>query len=222
MSAALSQIAATGGARARMVRRVTETAATEEPVALGRDRQDQVAVGSADVVVCASGNLGLISFTRHPGRLSMESIEAAYPGLLDGLIQHPGIGWVLVQSERRGGVVLGKCGLRLLELDSIEGEDPLRDFPMATARHLKRLTSYPNAADIIVNSTLYDAASGEVTAFEELIGCHGGAGGWQTRPFLLFPATWTDVAPHLEGPEAVHAFVMRHINAAMPAERRTP
>lgn len=33
-----------------------------------------------------------------------------------------------------------------------------------------------------------DPVSGEVTGFEELIGLHGGLGGWQTRPFILVPA----------------------------------
>ena len=29
-----------------------------------------------------------------------------------------------------------------------------------------------------------------VAAFEELIGSHGGLGGWQTRASLLYPADW--------------------------------
>ena len=111
----------------------------------------------------------------------------------------------------------------MLASDTIEGEDPLRDFPPATAVHLTRLAGYRNAADVILNSTLYDAESGEVAAFEELIGCHGGAGGWQTQPFLLFPSVWTDADPRLCGAEAVHAFLMRHIDggtgAATPRRR---
>ena len=32
---------------------------------------------------------------------------------------------------------------------------------------------------------------GEVAAFEELIGSHGGLGGPQTKPFILHPTEWT-------------------------------
>ena len=32
-----------------------------------------------------------------------------------------------------------------------------------------------------------DPVTGEVTGFEELIGSHGGLGGWQTEPFILVP-----------------------------------
>jgi putative membrane protein len=41
----------------------------------------------------------------------------------------------------------------------------------------------------MVNS-LYDPETGEVAAFEELVGCHGGLGGTQSFPFLMYPAEW--------------------------------
>jgi hypothetical protein len=37
----------------------------------------------------------------------------------------------------------------------------------------------------------YDPVMGEVAAFEELIGSHGGLGGPQTEPFILHPSDWT-------------------------------
>ncbi len=33
-----------------------------------------------------------------------------------------------------------------------------------------------------------DPVTGEVTGLEELIGSHGGLGGWQAEPFILVPA----------------------------------
>src|SRR5204862_6835316 len=47
-----------------------------------------------DIVVAASGNLAQISFPGVPGRATREAIDAAYPGLIDGLVRHPGIGLV--------------------------------------------------------------------------------------------------------------------------------
>jgi hypothetical protein len=41
--------------------------------------------------------------------------------------------------------------------------------------------------DIVVISAA-DPETGEVPAFEELVGNHGGLGGWQREPFLLYPA----------------------------------
>jgi hypothetical protein len=46
-----------------------------------------------------------------------------------------------------------------------------------------------HAPDLLLISQ-YDPELGEVAAFEELIGSHGGLGGPQTRPFILHPADW--------------------------------
>ena len=47
----------------------------------------------------------------------------------------------------------------------------------------------------------YDPETGEIAAFEELIGAHGGLGGAQTRPFLLYPSDWElDLGPIVGAP----------------------
>jgi putative membrane protein len=102
---------------------------------------------------------------------------------------------LMAQSDTHGAIVLGKQGVRSLESDEIQGKDPLVEFPATTVRFLKRLTSYPTMPDIMLNSTLCDANTDEVAAFEELIGCHGDAGGLQTQPFVLYPFHWTNVQP---------------------------
>jgi hypothetical protein len=43
-----------------------------------------------------------------------------------------------------------------------------------------------------------------VTAFEELIGCHGGMGGYQTQPFVLHPLELPADDDALIGATAVH------------------
>jgi hypothetical protein len=48
----------------------------------------------------------------------------------------------------------------------------------------------------------------DVAAFEELIGCHGGLGGWQNRPLLVHPAAWP-VEEDLVGADAVHQLLLR-------------
>ena len=55
------------------------------------------------------------------------------------------------------------------------------------AENLLHLEGFQNAGDLILLGAV-DGKSGEVTAFEELIGSHGGLGGWQSEPFIMFPA----------------------------------
>jgi putative membrane protein len=158
---------------------------------------------SLPIVVLASGNLGLIYSTRRDERATMEEIEEFYPGLLDGLVQHEGIGLVMVRSDEHGPVVLGAEGRYYLPDDRVEGEDPLAAFGPRAAEHLRRTDSFPDAPDVLVNS-FYRAETNEVAAYEELIGSHGGLGGYQTEPFLLFPAELELEAEELVGAEAVY------------------
>ena len=212
ISAAVAQLATAPGVGAAAASRVMRAAAEGDGNGATKPEADERRAAAVDIVVCGSGNLGLISFTRHPARLTVEEVESLHPGLLDGLVQHPGIGWLLMKSDSQGIVVLGKSGVRRLLADEIVGDDPLAGFPPATSRFLLRLAQYPNVPDIVINSTLFDAETGEIAAFEELIGAHGGAGGWQTKPFVAFPAEWMEEDLSLEGAEAVHAFLARNLD----------
>src|SRR5690606_7151661 len=73
-------------------------------------------------IVLASGNLGLVSFPDVPHRMTKEEIDTRYPALLPTLANHPGIGFLLVRSERHGGLVLGPQGAQI-PLDRLD-EDP--------------------------------------------------------------------------------------------------
>jgi uncharacterized membrane protein YvlD (DUF360 family) len=146
-----------------------------------------------DVSVMASGNLGLITFPRMPGRATLEQIERERPGLVAALRSHPGIGFVLVRSEVDGPVVLGPAGRHLLATGTVEGEDPLAPYGPNAAAHVGRTDAFPHCPDLMVNSR-YWAELDEVAAFEELVGSHGGLGGGQSHPFVLVP-------PELPWPE---------------------
>ena len=143
-----------------------------------------------DVVVASSGNLARVYFTSDPGRMTSEAIETRYPGLVTALAQHPGIGAVIARSAAGHPLVLGANGRTDLSATQPEGGDPLADFGPRAAEDLRRLEGFPNAGDLILLGAV-DGVTGEVTGFEELIGSHGGLGGWQTEPFILCPATLT-------------------------------
>ncbi|MGW0840580.1 phage holin family protein [Streptomyces sp. NPDC002787] len=166
----------------------------------------------SEPIVLASGNLGLVSFPDVSHRMSREEIDARHPALLSTLANHPGIGFVLVRSEEHGGVVLGAHGAEIpVEELSDEHPGPLADFGPGAADAVRRTHGFPHVADIMVNSW-YDPAEGEVLAFEEQIGSHGGLGGCQARPFLMSPLALS--APveddeDLVGAEHIHRVLRR-------------
>jgi hypothetical protein len=163
------------------------SSAEVEPKTQYEGMQDLEKPEQPAVYVLASGNLGLVSFTQWPQRMTLEEIEAAFPAVIPGLAQHEGIGFIMVRSQQKGSMVIGAKGIYFLDNDRVEGEDPLANFGPNAAYHLRRTDSFPNCPDILVNS-FYDPEVYEGCAFEELIGFHGGLGGTQTQPFILHPA----------------------------------
>ncbi len=156
-----------------------------------------------ELSVMASGCLGIVSFPHEPGRVTLERIEERWPDLIPSLRGHPGVGFLLVRSENDGAVVLGPRGMRRLDGDRVEGEDPLAAFPPGAADHVRRTDGFPHCPDIVVNST-YWTETDEVAAFEELVGSHGGMGGGQSKPFALYPAEWPEPGEPVVGAEAMH------------------
>ncbi len=65
---------------------------------------------TTDAVVCWSGSLAHVYFARVPGRMTRESIERQFPGLIEGLVRHPGIGMALVRTDAGHTVATGRSG----------------------------------------------------------------------------------------------------------------
>src|SRR4029453_7255248 len=120
--------------------------------------------------------------------------------------EHPHVGWLLVHSRARGAVVLGARGTRYLDSGEVVGEDPLAVFSPNAPRHLLRTDGFAHVADIMIGS-FYDPQLEEGCAFEELISFHGGLGGPQTRPFILFPSGFDRPGAPIVGAEAVHGLL---------------
>jgi hypothetical protein len=156
-----------------------------------------------ELSVMASGCLGLISFPRVPGRVTLERLEELHPGLIPALRGHPGIGFALVRSERRGAMALGPHGVNYLDEGTVDGEDPLGPFGPNAAAHVLRTDGFPHCPDVVVNSTFWEEFE-EVAAFEELVGSHGGMGGTQSHPLVLHPADLPWPEEEVVGAEGVH------------------
>jgi uncharacterized membrane protein YvlD (DUF360 family) len=160
-----------------------------------------------DLIAIASGNLGLVYFPQLPGRVTLEQLAEAHPGLVDALARHQGIGAILIASEQHGSLVIGGEGINFLAEDRVEGVDPVARFGGRARDAFLRLDGMDHVPDLSVIS-LYDPVFDEVAAFEELIGSHGGLGGAQTMPVILHPAEW-DLDEELVGAPAVYRQIRR-------------
>ena len=216
LNAFLSEVSRGTGAAARMTERLLRGRSREGFVELGPGRRDaggRPAQAAADggsktgppgLVVCASGNLALVYLDDSRDRMTLEAIEARYPRLVDGLTGHDGIGFVMVRSERLGAIAIGASGRHVLDGGAVDGRDPLAPFGAQAAEDLRRLDSMPHVGDLVLNSRI-DEETQEVAAFEELVGSHGGIGGWQTKAFVLHPSAWVrPIDAPLVGAPAIH------------------
>jgi uncharacterized membrane protein YvlD (DUF360 family) len=207
LSAGLTEVARDDTAAGRTVERVTRKRRADGVVALDEESRHDLETQSGDALpelsVMASGCLGLISFPREPGRVTLERLERLHPRLVPALRDHPGIGFVHVRSERHGALAIGPNGTHYLDEGRVEGDDPLAPYGPHAAHHVRRTDAFPHCPDVLVNSSYWEDAD-EVAAFEELVGSHGGMGGGQSFPFVLFPAEldWPD--EQVVGAERVH------------------
>lgn len=175
-------------------------------VVVGPDRHRPETVGAEklpELAVVASGNLGALWFPRLPGRLTLEEVHERWPRLVPGLVSRGSIGVVVVETTSRGPVAVGRAGLCVLTDGHVEGEDPLRQYGPHGRSDLLRAARLDNAGDLIIVSSV--DGSGQVHAFEEQVGSHGGIGGPQNEAVLLHPADLPlECAGPLVGAEALH------------------
>lgn len=181
----------------------------------------------ASVTAYGSGNAAQVYFDLFPRKIKLSELNAAYPGMVDALVQHEGIGLVLGYEDDMTVVVLGKGGRRNLHTGEVIGADPVAPYAPAQGVgagsiekrvwQLKRVMEFPNAGDLWLISTIYP--DGTVAAFEELIGNHGGLGGEQTDAFIFHPADMQ--APETRCSTDVFHILNKHRNAPI-GERRKP
>lgn len=95
-----------------------------------REREALRGQAKAEVMALGSGNLAHVYFDLASRRLSLEELNRAYPGMVDAVVGHEGIGFVAGYQNDGAPVVLGKKGKRNLHTGEVTGEDPL--LPYAT------------------------------------------------------------------------------------------
>ena len=210
LGAGLTEFAGDDTAAGRAVASATRERRAGGAVTLASEARAEIEPGDdlPEIVVMASGCLGLVSFPREPGRVTLERLSELHPRLLPALREHPGIGFVVVRSEARGAVALGADGVHYLDEGLVEGEDPLAPFGPNAAAHVRRTDGFPHCPDVLINAS-FSPDTEEVSAFEELVGSHGGMGGSQSFPFVLFPIALPYPDYEVVGAEHLHRVLRR-------------
>ncbi|MEE9271639.1 MAG: phage holin family protein [Candidatus Krumholzibacteria bacterium] len=162
------------------------------------------------VVVCPSGNLAHVYFTEVPERLRVDYLMEKYATLIEYLVSHPGIGFLIATNSEGELLMMGKGGMRKLRSGEIDGEDPLAPYtsghdPQQLVDALVQMSSYPSAGDLILNGTILPDRT--VVSFENQRGTHGGLGGQQTEPFIIYPRRFRGTKDQVQNPVDVHNFI---------------
>lgn len=165
-------------------------------------REPDDAKPAEQFLVFGSGNLGLIYVAGEDHRLSVDDLASRFPELVPGLVAHPGIGFTVVHTDEHGPVALGPGGEHRVRDGVVVGLDPLAKFGPHAAEFVLRAATMPEAPDIYVNSLIDDMD--EVAAFEGLVACHGGLGGWQDRGMVVHPVDLEMPEEMVVGADALH------------------
>ena len=163
----------------------------------------------APLLVVPSGNLALLYLTRSPDRLNRAQIDDEYPKLISGLAAHPGVGLVVVDDD--GPIAIGTAGSHRLLDGTVEGIDPLLPYGPLARGDLLRHQEAEHIGDLVLMSSV-DPVTQEVAAFEELVGSHGGLGGWQTDAVLVHPAEWPIAEGELNGSDTMHRLLVQWLS----------
>lgn len=147
---------------------------------------------TARPIVAAGGSLAHVYLPAVEGRADVDRIALEHPRLLDGLRTHAQIGLVMVRLPSGRPAAFGATGWREVTASGPgrgEGDDPTAVYGPGAAAALAQLDTREHVGDLVVLGA-YDPTLGEVTAFEELVGSHGGLGGGQNSAVLVTPTAW--------------------------------
>ena len=157
-----------------------------------------------DVVVCVSGPLAHI-YLPSPERMEEGEIERRHPELIQGLLNHRGIGVVVTRS---GDKIVVRSSEGSANIDAqaeprlVCGEPLPRIEPKDLAfRGLRRLMSMSNAGDVVVLGADHGS---HIVNFEEQMAAHGGIGGLQNSAFFMHQPEYDAAFADITDPLALH------------------
>ena len=145
----------------------------------------------AELIVLGSGNLGLVYV---PGRerLTARGDRGPVAGADPGARRRTRASAFVSALGARGPVAIGEPAAGTSRPAWSRVSTRCSRSATTRPRCCATATLMDRAPELYVNSTV-DPDTLDVAAFEPLVGCHGGLGGWQDRGFVLAP-------PHLLRP----------------------
>lgn len=163
-----------------------------------------------EVVVQVSGPLAHIYFRVTSQPMDLPEVALLYAEFMQHLVGHDGIELVVGRDADQVVVLGRKGGVLTATADKIDsqGLDPLEAFDDRdyVLRELKHLVQLPTSGDLVLLGRLFD--TGEVITFEEQEATHGGLGGGQDKPFIIYPAALSPSLPMIESPEALYQWLI--------------
>jgi hypothetical protein len=143
-----------------------------------------------DVVVKSSGSMAHVYFNISQQPMDLSEISAAFPGLVVKLLAHEGI-WLVVAREGEQTLIMAQDGILTVDGGGQpygEGTHPLQRLPDPShaAGQIRRIAHFAQSGDLILFGA-YDPADGRVVCFERQWASHGGLGGPQDHPFIIYP-----------------------------------
>ncbi len=164
------------------------------------------------VAVQASGPLAHVYFRVTPRPMELPEVALLYAEFMQHLVGHDGIELVAGRDGDQVVILGRKGGVLTASADKVawQGSDPLaafrdHDYVLRELRHLLQL---PTSGDLVLLGRLLD--TGQVVTFEEQRATHGGLGGGQDEPFLIYPASLVDPPLDIASPEALYHWFAAH------------
>jgi hypothetical protein len=160
------------------------------------------------VRVIAAGPNAFVYFVDDPAPLGIEQIEERFPGLIDEIARHKGIGFVLVRSAEGPVCVWRGKRYRLDEL--AHGPFAGRVDHDLVKAGIRDLMAMPSAGDLVLYGL--EAPIGHVSFIAE-IGAHAGPTADEMQTFLVTPPGVTVDAP-ITHPLQLYPTFVRYQDAA--------
>jgi len=175
-----------------------------------------------DVVVKSSGSLAHVYFNISNQRMDLSEISAAYPGLVVRLLAHEGI-WLVIAREGELTLIMARDGVLTLGAEGqpyAEGTHPLLGLPDPglSAEQIRRIASFAPSGDLILLGA-YDPDENQVVCFERQWASHGGLGGPQDYPFIIYPQRLDWDLSHVRNSRDLYPFFARQ-RALVPEKKK--
>jgi len=199
---------------ANVVRATREYLSRRMPWVHDADQDHYDLAQHSDVAVRVSGPLAHVYFNVSERRLELSEVALLYPSLLTQLIEHAGIGLV-VGREGDETVIMGRGGTLTVhgDLYRLHGANPLAGLHAlhTQAKRIDYVAAFPHSGDLMLLGAWKD---GTLITFENQIGTHGGLGGPQEKPFILYPAEMDWPSDAITTPLDLYAIFARYAHTS--------